>query len=168
MSIEDQAASGLTGMAQKSAGILMYRRKDKNPEVLLVHPGGPFWTKRDDYAWSIPKGLFEAGEDALSAARREFEEETGWQPTGDFIELGHFRQPSGKTISVWAVEGDFDLRSFKSNLFAMEWPPRSGCIREFPEADRAAWFAPNDALRKIVKGQQPIIACLLQHFGLPR
>jgi predicted NUDIX family NTP pyrophosphohydrolase len=155
-------------MAQTSAGILMYRRKDNNTEVLLVHPGGPYWTKRDDYAWSIPKGLFEAGEDPLVAARREFEEETGCRPSGYFIALGHFRQPSGKIISAWAIEGDFDLASFRSNLFSMEWPPKSGRTQEFPEADRAAWFAQNDAFRKIIKGQRPIIISLFQHFGLPR
>jgi predicted NUDIX family NTP pyrophosphohydrolase len=154
-------------MAQKSAGILMYRKRDKGPELLLVHPGGPYWVKRDDYAWTLPKGLFEAGEDPLSAARREFEEETGYQPSGDFIQLGHFKQPSGKIISAWAVEGDFDLENFKSNLFSMEWPPRSGRSQEFPEADRAAWFTSNDALRKIIKGQRPIIVSLLQSLGLP-
>jgi predicted NUDIX family NTP pyrophosphohydrolase len=153
-------------MAQTSAGILMYRRKDNNTQVLLVHPGGPYWAKRDDYAWSIPKGLFEAGEDPLSAARREFEEEIGCQPSGDFITLGHFKQPSGKIISAWAVEGDFDLSSFKSNLFSMEWPPKSGRIEEFPEADRAAWFTSNDALRKIINGQRPIINSLLARLGV--
>jgi predicted NUDIX family NTP pyrophosphohydrolase len=107
-------------MAQKSAGILMYRKRDKGPELLLVHPGGPFWVKRDDYAWTIPKGLFEAGEDPLSAARREFDEETGCQPSGNFIQLGHFKQPSEKIISAWAIEGNFDLENFKSNLFSME------------------------------------------------
>src|SRR3981081_1394120 len=99
-------------MAHKSAGILMYRRGSGSLEVLLVHPGGPFWAKRDDYAWSIPKGLFEVGQDPLAAALREFEEETGCRPSGDFIMLGQFKQPSGKIISAWAVEGDFDLRGF--------------------------------------------------------
>ena len=153
-------------MAQKSAGLLMYRKRGKTPELLLVHPGGPFWVKRDDCAWTIPKGLFEVGEDPLSAAIREFEEETGCQPSGEFIQLGHFKQPSGKIISAWAVEGNFDLANFKSNLFSLEWPPRSGCIQEYPEVDRAAWFSSNDALRKIIKGQRPIIVCLLQSLGL--
>jgi predicted NUDIX family NTP pyrophosphohydrolase len=153
-------------MAQKSAGLLMYRKRGKTPELLLVHPGGPFWVKRDDYAWTIPKGLFEVGEDPLSAAIREFEEETGCQPSGEFIQLGHFKQPSGKIISAWAVEGNFDLANFKSNLFSLEWPPRSGCIQDYPEVDRAAWFSSNDALRKIIKGQRPIIVCLLQSLGL--
>jgi predicted NUDIX family NTP pyrophosphohydrolase len=151
-------------MAQKSAGILMYRLIDQVPEMFLIHPGGPFWAKRDDGAWSIPKGLCDAGEDPLTAARREFAEETGRPAEGSFIALGDFRQPSGKIISAWAVEGDFNLDGFKSNLFAMEWPPRSGRIREFPEADRADWFAPEEAKRKIVKGQVPIVAALLQRL----
>lgn len=129
--------------------------------MLLVHPGGPYWAKRDAGAWSIPKGLFEAGEDPLTAAKREFEEETGCRPEGAFVALGEFRQPSGKTISAFALEGDFDLRFFRSNLFSMEWPPRSKRFAEFPEADRAAWFGPQDALRKISKGQVPIIDALL-------
>jgi predicted NUDIX family NTP pyrophosphohydrolase len=153
-------------MPQRSAGILMYRKRDKSPELLLVHPGGPYWAKRDNYAWSIPKGLFEAGEDPLSAACREFEEETGCHPSGHFIELGHFKQPSGKIISAWAVEGDFDLIRFKSNVFAMEWPLKSGRIQEFPEADRAAWLTSNDALRKIIKGQRPIIHSFLARLGV--
>jgi len=133
--------------------------------MLLVHPGGPFWAKRDDGAWSIPKGLYAAGENPLTAARREFEEETGCRPQGRFVALGDFRQPTRKIISAWAVQGDFDLRGFKSNLFAMEWPPGSGRMQEFPEADRAGWFAPDAALRKIVKGQAPIIAALLRQLG---
>jgi predicted NUDIX family NTP pyrophosphohydrolase len=152
-------------MAQKSAGILMYRIIDRHPEVLLVHPGGPFWATRDDGAWSIPKGLFDDGEDPLTAARREFEEETGCRPVGNLIPLGHFKQPSGKIISAWAVEGDFDLGNFQSNLFSMEWPPKSGRVKEFPEADRAAWFAPDEAMRKITKGQVPIVAAFLQRLG---
>jgi predicted NUDIX family NTP pyrophosphohydrolase len=151
-------------MVQKSAGILMYRVQELHPEVLLVHPGGPFWAKRDDGAWSIPKGLFEEGEDPLTAARREFEEETGCLPLGNFVFLGHFKQPSGKIISAWAVEGDFDLENFRSNSFSMEWPPKSGRMKEFPEADRAAWFASNDAVRKITKGQAPIVASFLQRL----
>ncbi len=151
-------------MAQKSAGILVYRLNDHEPQMLLVHPGGPFWARKDDGAWSIPKGLLEDGEDTLTAARRELAEETGCRPSGEFIALGHFKQPGGKIISAWAVEGDFDLKDFKSNLFAIEWPPRSGRMREFPEADRADWFAPQDAMRKIVKGQIPIIAALLNRL----
>ena len=145
----------------------MFRRANDSAEVLLVHPGGPFWAKKDDGAWSIPKGLFEDGEDALAAAQREFQEETGLSPGGAFIELGEFKQPSGKRISAWAFEGAFDLASFKSNLFTMEWPPKSGRLREFPEADRAGWFGPRESLVKITKGQRPIIGALLEKLGLP-
>jgi predicted NUDIX family NTP pyrophosphohydrolase len=153
-------------MVQRSAGLLMFRRADDSAEVLLVHPGGPFWARKDDGAWSIPKGLFEEGEDALGAAQREFEEETGLSPEGAFIELGEFKQPSGKRISAWAFEGAFDLASFKSNLFTMQWPPKSGRLREFPEADRAGWFGPREALVKITKGQRPIIEALFEKLGL--
>lgn len=155
-------------MAQKSAGILMYRMKAQLPELLLVHPGGPYWAKKDDGAWSIPKGLCEAGEDSLTAARREFQEETGRLPEGNFIELGNFKQPSGKIISAWAVEGDFDPGSLESNLFTMEWPPKSGRMQQFPEVDRADWFSPAQAVRKIVKGQVPIVASFLERLGQGR
>jgi predicted NUDIX family NTP pyrophosphohydrolase len=156
-------------MATKhSAGILMYRRLGAEAEVLLVHPGGPFWSRKDDGAWSIPKGVHEDGEDPLLAAKREFEEETGCVPNGDFVALGTFRQPSGKKISVWAVEGDFDLSHFKSNSFSMEWPPRSGRLRQFPEADRAAWMGPVEALRKILKGQAPILRALYERLEKER
>ena len=148
-----------------SAGILMFRRTGAEPEVLLVHPGGPYWAKKDDGAWSIPKGVYESGEDALAAARREFEEETGCVPQGAFEPLGSFRQPSGKRVAVWAVEQDFDVKDFRSNSFAMEWPPRSGRSRNFPEADRAAWFVLREAERKVTKGQQPIIAALRRRFA---
>jgi predicted NUDIX family NTP pyrophosphohydrolase len=143
-----------------SAGLLLYRRTTGDLQVLLVHPGGPYWKNKDDGAWSIPKGLNEANEDALAAARREFEEETGYRPEGTFIELGDFRQPGGKTVSVWAVEGDFNLKYFKSNTVALEWPPRSGRMQEFPEADRAAWFTLDEASRKILKGQRPMLEVL--------
>ena len=152
-------------MAKRSAGILMYRWKDREPELFLVHPGGPFWAKKDDGAWSIPKGLYEAGEDPLAAARREFEEETGCIPQGEFFELGGFKQPGGKEIRAWAVEGDCDLSNFKSNLFSMEWPPRSGKMQEFPEVDRAAWFRPHEAMRKVLRGQLPILTTLLERLG---
>jgi predicted NUDIX family NTP pyrophosphohydrolase len=154
-------------MVQRSAGLLMFRRAGNAAEVLLVHPGGPFWAKKDDGAWSIPKGLFEEGEDALAAARREFAEETGLLPEGAFIELGTFKQPSGKRVSAWAFEGAFDLASFNSNMFTMEWPPKSGRMREFPEADRAGWFGPREAMVKILKGQRPIIEALFERLGLP-
>ena len=148
-------------MTKQSAGLLMFRRRSGSIEVLLVHPGGPFWAKKDEGAWSIPKGLFEDGEDALMAASREFEEETGKRPDEPFLELGVFKQPSGKHVHAWAVEGEFDLTSFRSNSFSMEWPPRSGRTREFPEADRAGWFDPKQALLKITKGQRPIVMALL-------
>jgi predicted NUDIX family NTP pyrophosphohydrolase len=152
-------------MPIRSAGILMFRRARGNPEVLLIHPGGPYWAKKDDGAWSIPKGLYE-DEDPFTAAMREFEEETGSAPQGDFIVLGRFKQPGGKTIDVWAVESDFDVCTLKSNLFSIEWPPRSGKRQEFPEADRAAWFEPDEATRKITKGQRPIVIELLRRLGL--
>jgi predicted NUDIX family NTP pyrophosphohydrolase len=146
-------------MVQHSAGLLMFRRREAI-EVLLVHPGGPFWTKKDDGAWSIPKGLFEDGEDALAAAKREFEEETGQAPQGTLVELGVFRQPSGKRIHAFALESEFDLSTFRSNSFSMEWPPRSGQTAEFPEADRAGWFGRKDAMAKITKGQRAILEAL--------
>ena len=154
-------------MAKISAGILLFRRTAAGVEVMLVHPGGPFWAKKDDGAWSIPKGLFEDGEDALAAAKREFEEETGLLPEGELIGLGEFKQPSGKRISAWAFEGAFDLALFKSNMFTMEWPPKSGHMREFPEADRAGWFGPREALVKVTKGQRPIIEALFERLELP-
>lgn len=155
-------------MAKRSAGLLMFRRGRGIAEVLLVHPGGPFWAKKDDGAWSIPKGLYEEGEDPLAAAQREFAEETGQLPAGPFIELGVFRQPSGKHVSAWAFEGEFDLASFTSNMFAMEWPPKSGRLAEFPEADRAGWFTLKEAFRKITKGQLPILNGLIARLGLPK
>jgi predicted NUDIX family NTP pyrophosphohydrolase len=147
---------------KRSAGLLMFRRRGEEPEVLLVHPGGPFWTRKDEGVWSIPKGLCEGDEDALAAAKREFEEETGLRPTGDFVALGAFRQPGGKIVAAWGFEGDFDLAGFRSNLFAMEWPPKSDRIEQFPEADRAGWFSPGEAQRKLVKGQVPIVHALLR------
>ena len=155
-------------MPERSAGILMFRRRPGTSEVLLVHMGGPFWAKKDDGAWSIPKGLYNESEDALAAARREFAEETGGSPEGEFIALGTFRQPSGKQLSVWAVDGEFDLRTFKSNMFTMEWPPKSGRTAEFPEADRAGWFDQAQALVKVSKGQRPIVKALFDRLELPR
>jgi predicted NUDIX family NTP pyrophosphohydrolase len=122
-------------------------------EVLLVHPGGPLWARKDDSAWSIPKGELDDDEDPLSAARREFEEETGGTPEGPFVALDPVRQPSGKVVCVWAAEGEFDVSRLVSNLFEMEWPPRSGRRMEFPEVDRAGWFTVDAARRKIVPGQ---------------
>jgi predicted NUDIX family NTP pyrophosphohydrolase len=140
-------------MAKQSAGILLYRVKTTGLEVLLVHPGGPFWAKKDAGAWSIPKGEFQEGEDAIAAARREFAEETGLVAHGALIPLGHAKQPSGKTVYAWALEGDCDATSFSSNLFTMEWPPRSGQHAEFPEVDRAEWFSVAQAKEKLLKGQ---------------
>jgi len=152
-------------MPETSAGILLYRRGPAGPEVLLIHPGGPYWAKKDDGAWSIPKGLYEPGEDPEAAARREFAEETGFAPSGNLISLGTFRQPSGKRIAVFAAAGDCDPEALASNLFSIEWPPRSGRMQEFPEADRAAWFSPEAARRKILKGQAPIVDALLALLG---
>ena len=152
-------------MPQQSAGIILYRLTPWGPEVLLIHPGGPFWPKKDDGAWSIPKGLFEPGEDAEAAARREFAEETGFVPQGDLFPLGTFRQPTGKLLTVWTGEGEFDPATLVSNLFSLEWPPRSGRMQEFPEADRAQWFTPSDARRKLLKGQAPILDALLAHLA---
>jgi predicted NUDIX family NTP pyrophosphohydrolase len=135
----------------------MYRRRGAAVEVLLVHPGGPFWAKKDEGAWSLPKGIIDPGEDELLAAIREFEEETGFTAEGDFIALTPRRQPSGKVILAWAIEGDCDPSAMKSNTFTMEWPPQSGNIAEFPEADRVEWFDSESAKSKIIKGQKGFI-----------
>jgi predicted NUDIX family NTP pyrophosphohydrolase len=147
-------------MPKLSAGILLFRRPPAGVEVMLVHPGGPFWAKKDAGSWSIPKGLVEGGEDHFAAAKREFLEEIGMAVDGEFVDLGAHKQPGGKTIAAWACEGDFDPSQLKSNTFALEWPPRSGRMAEFPEVDRAAWFAIDEALMKINKGQTPIIGAL--------
>jgi len=149
-------------MPKRSAGVLLYRRTRTGHEVLLVHPGGPFWARRDEGAWSIPKGEVAAGEEALAAARRELDEETGFRLGAEarFVALGSFRQSAAKTVEVWAVEGDVDPAALVSGTFSMEWPPRSGQTREFPEVDRVAWFRPGEAVQKIVKGQAPILAAL--------
>jgi predicted NUDIX family NTP pyrophosphohydrolase len=159
--IPDRSRCSPCAMPQRSAGILMFRKGRQGLEVLLIHPGGPFWAKKDDGAWSIPKGLHGPDEDTLAAARREFEEETGCVPEGEFIPLGEFK-PGAKLLTVYAVEGDFDLRDFKSNPFEMEWPPKSGRRQAFPEADRAGWFGIAEATRKILKGQLPIVAALVK------
>ncbi len=140
-------------MGKKSAGILMYRRRSGATEVLLVHPGGPFWAKKDAGAWSIPKGEYESGEDPFEVAKREFQEETGIQVTGEFIPLQAQIQSGGKVVSAWALKGDCDPSSIVSNTFAMEWPPRSGRMKEFPEVDRGEWFPLPEAREKILKGQ---------------
>lgn len=147
-------------MTKRSAGILLFRHNDGSVQVLLIHPGGPYWRRKDEGAWSIPKGLFGEVEEPLSAAKREFLEETGMTPRGVFIELGEFRQPSGKRLTVWALEGDFDLASFRSNTFRMEWPPKSDRFEDFP--DRAEWFDVGNATRKITEAQRPILDALLR------
>ena len=144
-------------MAAKSAGILVYRIREGNLEVLLVHPGGPFWAKKDAGAWTIPKGEIHEQEDPLVAARRELLEETGLAIEGRFIALAPIRQKAGKIVQAWAVEGDCDADAIRSNLFSMEWPPKSGQTREFPEVDRAAWFGLPEARRKVLEAQTPLL-----------
>ena len=144
-------------MARKSAGLLLFRRKTDGLEVLLVHPGGPLWAKKDEGAWSIPKGEIDDGEDPLSAARREFNEELGSPVSGEFIELTSIRQASGKIVYAWAVESDFDPATLTSGLFSMEWPPRSGRQQQFPEVDRAQWFTIDRAKHKINRAQIPLL-----------
>jgi predicted NUDIX family NTP pyrophosphohydrolase len=152
-------------MPVRSAGILLYRRPAGALELLLVHPGGPYWARKDDGAWSIPKGEHAEGEDALACARREFEEETGTvPPLGALVELGEVRQRSGKRVSAWAAEGDLDAAAVRSNTFSLEWPPRSGRMQEFPEIDRAAWFAPEPARRALVAAQAAFVDRLLEHL----
>jgi predicted NUDIX family NTP pyrophosphohydrolase len=144
-------------MVKLSAGIVVFRQMGAEIEVLLVHPGGPFWAKKDAGSWSIPKGLCDENEDALAAGRRELREETGIVVAGEFIELGRFKQTGGKTIIAWAIRGDFDPANLQSNTFPLEWPPKSGHVRHFPEIDRAAWFSIVHAATKITKGQLPIL-----------
>lgn len=155
-------------MSKKSAGLLLFREVSGHMEVLLVHPGGPFWAKKDDGAWSIPKGEFEDDEDPLVAAKREFEEETGFTPDGETIPLEPLRQPSGKLVYAWAMKRDLDPTVVKSNTFSIEWPPRSGKHQEFPEIDRAAWFTIEQASHKILKGQAPFLAQLQEKIGVTR
>ena len=153
-------------MAKRSAGILLYRGKGAGLELLLVHSGGPFWAKKDLGAWWIPKGEYQEGEDPLAVARREFEEELGSPaPARDAIELGELAQPSRKLITAYAIEGDFDANTLKSNLFEMEWPPKTGRLQSFPEVDRAQWFTVEEARDKILPGQRPFIDRLLERTG---
>lgn len=144
-------------MQKKSAGILLYRFKNNLPEVLLVHPGGPFWINKDDGSWSIPKGEFEENENPLHAAIREMEEETGIKVSGEFIELTPVKQKSGKVIYAWSLLQDIGITQIKSNTFEIEWPPKSGKKKEFPEIDKAAWFSFPIAGTKIIQGQLPFI-----------
>ena len=149
-------------MPKRSAGLLMYRGSGGDLALLLVHPGGPFWARKDLGAWSIPKGEYAAGEDALGVARREFEEETGARPEGKFCALGEAVQAGGKRVSAWAIEGDFDPATLVSNMVELEWPPRSGRRTGFPEVDRAQWFAPDEARQKINAAQRVFIDRLAQ------
>ena len=149
-------------MPKRSAGILMYRRGTQGLELLLVHPGGPFWAKKDLGAWSIPKGEYSETEDPLAVAMREFEEETGTHPRGELRPLGELTQPGRKVVTAFALEGDFDPATLKSNTFDMEWPPKSGRKASFPEVDRAQWFSPEMAREKILQGQREFIARLLE------
>jgi len=147
-------------MPKASAGLLMYRVRAGRLEVLLVHPGGPFFSGKHEGVWTIPKGEIEEGEDPLAAARREFEEETGLSPEGLFVPIGSIRQKGGKVVSAWAFEGDAEPATFRSNSFKMEWPPRSGKQAEFPEIDRAAFFGLHDAKRAINPAQAPLLKAL--------
>ena len=154
-------------MSKKSAGLVMYRFRGGELEIFLVHPGGPFWAKKDLGSWSIPKGECLDEEDPFEAAKREFLEETGFEARGDFKELARIRQPGGKWVTAWAVEGDCDAGAVKSNLFSMEWPPKSGRMAEFPEVDRAGWFGVGLSRQKILKGQAGLIDELCGLLGYP-
>jgi predicted NUDIX family NTP pyrophosphohydrolase len=158
-------------MPARSAGILAYRFEEGRLQVMLVHPGGPFWSKKDQHAWSIPKGLYEKDEDPLKTAVREFNEETGFTADGPFIELGEHKQSHSKTITVWALEQDFDVSNLTSNTFTLEWPKNSGNVKDYPEVDKAQWFTIETARKKILKGQQPFLDRLtekLQHQNQSR
>lgn len=144
-------------MPKISAGLIMFRRRNNNIEVLLVHPGGPLWTNKDIAGWSIPKGLIDNGEAPLEAAQREFEEETGITASGEFLPLKSVTYPGGKVVQAWLFEGDCDPSVIKSNDFSMEWPPGSGHFHDYPEVDRAAWFGIEEAKLKIHKGQAPLL-----------
>jgi predicted NUDIX family NTP pyrophosphohydrolase len=149
----------------QSAGLLLFRQGDKNVQVLLGHPGGPFWSRKDQGAWTIPKGVIGPSESPLSAAQREFAEETGYRPGGEAIPLGSAKQPGGKVVHVWAIEEDWDPANLQSNTFEMEWPPRSGRRQSFPEIDRASWFSVAEARLKILKGQAGFLDYLLETLG---
>jgi predicted NUDIX family NTP pyrophosphohydrolase len=153
-------------MPIESAGLLLYRRR-QGVQVFLVHVGGPFWARKDLAAWSIPKGVIGPDEAPLAAARREFQEETGFAAEGDVLPLGRFRQNSSKNLSVWAAEGDCDPAKLASALFTMEWPPKSGRMQQFPEADRGGWFDQKTALVKIVKGQRPVLDAFYRAISSP-
>ena len=151
--------------AKQSAGLLPFRIRDGELEVMLVHPGGPFWKKKDAGAWTIAKGEHESDEDALAAAERELQEETGFAAAPPFIPLGEIQQKSGKRVQAWAFEADFDVSALVSNDFELEWPPRSGKRGRFPEVDRAAYFRIPEAESKINSAQIPLLIALMQHLS---
>lgn len=153
-------------MAKVSAGLLVFRRRGDGIEVLLAHPGGPFWANKDDGVWSIPKGEVDPGEDLLAAARRELHEETGLEPEGPFLDLGSVRQRGGKTVHAFAAEADCDPSTLRSNTFELEWPPRSGRHATFPEVDRAAFFGPEQAVRKLNPAQSPFVQRLIDALSV--
>lgn len=148
--------------SKRSAGIVLYRKRQGILEVFLVHPGGPYWAHKDNGAWSIPKGEYQQAEEALQAAQREFLEETGVAVDGPFLALAPVRQPSGKIISAWAVEGDLDPALLRSNTFPLEWPPKSGVTQSFPEVDRGGWFSLEDARAKLTPGQRPLLRAVAE------
>jgi predicted NUDIX family NTP pyrophosphohydrolase len=151
---------------KSSAGILLYRKREGRLQVLLAHPGGPFWAKKDLGAWTIPKGEFEPNEDPMDAARREFHEETGASLEGhQLTDIGEIRQLGGKVVRAWAAEGDFDPATLESNLFTLEWPPRSGRSQQFPEVDRAAWFDLDEANERILAAQAPFLQRVQELVG---
>jgi predicted NUDIX family NTP pyrophosphohydrolase len=152
-------------MAKTSAGVLLFRLQDHELQIFLVHPGGPFWANKDAGSWSIPKGEYSEEEDPFEVAKREFREETGFEADGEFRELEMVRQPGGKRVRAWALQGECDADAVKSNLFSMEWPPRSGRQAQFPEVDRAGWFGIEAARQKILKGQLPFIDQLCELLG---
>lgn len=144
---------------------MLFRQRDKKVQVLLAHPGGPFWSRKDQGVWTIPKGLIGPSESLLSAAQREFAEETGYRPGGEAIPLGSAKQPGGKVVHVWAIEEDWDPADLQSNTFEMEWPPGTGRLQSFPEIDRAPWFGIVEARLKILKGQAAFLDHLLETLG---
>jgi predicted NUDIX family NTP pyrophosphohydrolase len=155
-------------MPRTSAGLLLYRRRGSGVEVLIGHMGGPFWARKDDAAWSVPKGEYGPDEQAFDVALREFEEELGTPvPADDFVPLGEVRQSGGKVLRVWAAEGDLDAAAARSNTFSLVWPPHSGRLQEFPEIDRAAWVSVDEARTKLVRGQVPLLDRLLAALTAP-